>query len=187
MTISVPTSGYIGLVVRGKTSRGHHPGVMEQHADCILSTGAPVGFYGTGRGTSGSGSTGMGMSGIVYDFSMLLRYRPYYIDIVEAKKYSMKSTIAMVQVVPAEARAFDAAWATMSGSPGGFAILGNNCSTHASKAFVAAGILPGGIPGLDTPDNLFEQLVTSTRKTLVYSGYVGFVPRGAGYDVQVDP
>src|SRR5260221_10661309 len=38
------TGDSVGLIVRGKKSHEHEPGLMEQHADCILSNGAPVGF-----------------------------------------------------------------------------------------------------------------------------------------------
>jgi hypothetical protein len=49
----------VGLIVRGKKSHAHKPDVMEQHADCILSNGAPVGFFGEGNNGS-SNSIGMG-------------------------------------------------------------------------------------------------------------------------------
>lgn len=180
-TISI--AGYVGLVVRGKISHSHHPGNLDQHADCILSNGAPIGFYGTGGGSSGS--IGMGMSGVVYDYGALLVHRPYYVDAALATRYGVRSTILLVKVNGVEAAAFDAAWASMRASPGGFNIVGNNCSTHASNAFMAAGILSSGIPGLDTPDHLYDQLYALPRATPVYSGFVGFTSSGSGYIVTV--
>jgi hypothetical protein len=47
----------IGLIVRGKQNDSHSPGNMEQHADCILPNGQPVGFFG-GEGDASSGSGG---------------------------------------------------------------------------------------------------------------------------------
>jgi len=180
---TVAIAGYVGLVVRGKVSHAHHPGNLEQHADCILSNGAPVGFYGTGGGSSGS--IGMGMSGVVWDYAGMLVHRPYYVDAAMAARYGVHSTILLVRVSGTEATAFDAAWTSMRSSPGGFNIVGNNCSTHASNAFIAAGILRGGIPGLDTPDHLFDQLYALPRATPVYSGFVGFTPAGASFTVTV--
>lgn len=179
----ISTGGFVGLVVRGKVSHSHHPGNLDQHADCILSNGAPVGFYGTGGGSSGS--VGLGMAGVVYDYRSMLVHRPYYVDAALAARYGVHSTILLVRVSGTEAALFDAAWARMLASPGGFSIVGNNCSTHAASAFKAAGIVSGGIPGLDTPDHLYDQLYALPRATPVYSGFIGFTPAGAGFTVSV--
>src|SRR5919109_2095929 len=58
----------VGLIVRGKSGPAHHPGVMEQHADCILSDGSPMGFFGepvngTPKGAASSGVMSGGSSG----------------------------------------------------------------------------------------------------------------------------
>jgi hypothetical protein len=176
----------VALIVRGKTSHTHTPGKLEQHADCILSNGAPIGFYGEGNDGSGN-SSGLGMDGIVYDYSALLRKRAPYVDAGIARGTGSISTVLFVQVSAAEAAAFDKAWADMTSDPGSFQILGWNCSTHASQAFRKAGILAGGIPGLDTPDNLYRQLcVEKASKLSVISGYVGFSAFGKGYMLTVD-
>jgi hypothetical protein len=193
----------VALIVRGKTSHSHAPGLLEQHADCILSNGAPVGFYGQGNdgssgGSSGVGGTskssanssnssGLGMTGIVYDYSLLLRKRAPYVDAGIARGMGMISTVLFVPVSMVEASAFDKAWTDMTSDPGAFQILGWNCSTHASSAFRKAGILAGGIPGLDTPDNLYHQLcVEKAGKLSVVSGYIGFSTFGKGYMLTVD-
>lgn len=174
----------VGLVVRGKKSATDDPDLLAQHADCILSDGSPIGFYGTGGGSSGS--VGLGMTGVVYDYPLLLVARPWYVDFASAVAYGALSTTLLVTVTAAQAAAFTAAWTTMKSSPGSFNIVGDNCSTHASKAFMDAGILPGGIPGLDTPDNLYKQLAKALPgKTRSLSGYLGFVPKGGGgYDLK---
>lgn len=176
----------IALIVRGKKSHAHVPGNLEQHADCILSNGSPVGFFGEGNDGS-SNSSGMGMNGIVYDYSALSRKRAPYVDAGIAKSTGTISTVLFVQVSTAEANAFDKAWADMTSDPGSFQILGWNCSTHASQAFRNAGILAGGIPGLDTPDNLYRQLCAEKGgKLSVISGYVGFSAFGTGYMLTVE-
>lgn len=206
MTVSTFTfSGdSVALIVRGKTSHSHEPGLLEQHADCILSHGAPIGFFGqgntgsSGNASSGSGgssrksagtsnATGFAMSGVVYDFASLSRFRANYVNDSVAKATKTISTVLFVQVSAAEASSFDKAWADMLADPGGFNILGWNCATHAAKAFQKAKILAGGIPGLDTPNNLYLQLCKEKAgKVSVISGYVGFSPFGAGYMLTVD-
>jgi len=84
-------------------------------------------------------------------------------------------------VTPGQAKAFAQSWNAMKSHPGSFNIIGDNCSTHASKAFIEAGVLPGGIPGLDTPNNLYQQLAsTLPGKTSSISGYLGFIKRSTG-------
>jgi hypothetical protein len=177
---------------------------MEQHADCVLSNGAPAGFFGEGsRGSSGgapssvgassrgsaqsSNTTGFGMAGAVYDFAGFSRKRANYVDISIARGTGTISTVLFVQVSHKEARAFDKAWADMAADPGSFNLLGWNCATHASKAFQRARILSGGIPGLDTPNNLYSQLCfEKAGKVSVASGYVGFSPFGSGYMLEIE-
>jgi hypothetical protein len=66
-------------------------------------------------------------------------------------------------------------------------LLGGNCSSHASDAFINAGILGAGIPALDTPDNLYRQICREKKgKCSVLSGYVGFSALGPGYVMLVD-
>jgi hypothetical protein len=185
----------IGLVVRGKRGPSHAPGVMEQHADCVLNDGSPVGFFGTGPNRSGGRSSassmnvGLNMRGVVYRYSEFRVNRPFYVDLDQARKYGVVSTVLTVNVGAALALKFATYWMKLFDRPGGFDLLGNNCSTHASDAFVAAGVLRGGIPGLDTPDHLYNQLVTEKKGlTASYSGYVGFAlrPVGPGFDVTVE-
>lgn len=121
----------VALIVRGKRSHNHVPENLEQHADCILSNGSPVGFFGEGNDGS-SNSSGFGMDGIVYDYSALARKRAPYVDSGIAKSTGIISTVLFVHISSAEASAFDKAWLDMASNPGSFQILGWNCSTHAS-------------------------------------------------------
>lgn len=182
------TGTRIALIVRGKQNAAHEPDVDAQHADCILTDGSPVGFFGSGAGWSGvSGRVGMGLDGVVADYSWFIAHRPYYVDLTLAKRYGLISTVLTVDVSATAAAQFAAYWARLRLSPGDFELLGNNCSTHASDAFVSSGILPGGIPGIDTPNNLYKQLVAVKRGlTKSYSGLVGFTKRASGgFDVEV--
>lgn len=195
MTTVEFTGSVVGLIVRGKTSADHVPGKLEQHADCVLSDGSPIGFFGedganTGA-SSGQGSwntSGMNLKGAVYDYHLLRFQRPYYVNGASAAKVDLKSTLLVVDVSPALAVMFSDYWHQLKADPKGFHILGGNCSTRASAAFVYAKILPHGIPGLDTPDNLYRQLVAEREgATTSYSGYIGFTPKASGgYSVVVE-
>ncbi|MFM9970472.1 MAG: hypothetical protein ACKVQK_18945 [Burkholderiales bacterium] len=189
------TGSAVGLIVRGKTSPAHAPGNMEQHADCVLSDGSPIGFFGEGGANTGASArqdswnvVGMNMKGVVYDYNLLRIHRPFYIDAALARTYDVKSTLLVIDVTPPIAALFAEYWRTFQADAGGFHILGGNCSTRSSGAFVYAKILPGGIPGLDTPDNLFRQLVAERKgSTKSYSGYIGFTAKtGGGYSVLID-
>lgn len=195
----------VALIVRGKTSEDHSPGKMEQHADCARSDGSPVGYFGgDGAGSSeSSGSSGgsgrgsamsafassailVGIEGQVYDLQEFQIKRPYYIDSGRAKTAGVVSTVLIVTVANGEATKFDEYWGSLKEDPGTFRLLGKNCSTRASGAFRHAGILSGGIPGLDTPNNLFKQLKAERPdRCTSYSGYVGFQVAGNGFSLRI--
>jgi hypothetical protein len=196
----------VGLIVRWKTGPTHRPAVWSQHADCILSNGAPIGYFGepaannvasgssgavgssagssmfgssggTVGGSPGGSGTVMNMKGAVYDYFGLARSRSYYMSVQLAQRDSVPSTVLLVPATAKQAAAFDGYWRGLELAPGRFSLLGRNCSTRASAAFVAAGLLPGGIPGLDTPNNLYDQLTrTYGARATSLSGYVGFIP-----------
>lgn len=179
----------IALIVRGKVGVDHEPDLLAQHADAILADGTPIGFFGEGQGTSGSGgSTGLGMDGVVYDYPLFQALRPYYVDVNLAKKYKVKSTVLIITITKTEASLFKKYWTTLKIKPGGFSLVGGNCSTHASEAFIYSGIARRGIPGLDSPNNLYTQLVTLRKKAKSYSGHIGFTKKstGGGFDLVID-
>jgi hypothetical protein len=148
----------VSLVVRGKQGPDHHPDKLDQHADCILQIGAPMGFFGEGNDGSLNG-IGLGMNGVVYDYALFQRHRPQYVDLNMAVSRRVVSTVLMIEVDRTTANKFDEAWWRMRTNPGSFDIVGNNCATHASAAFIYAGLVTSGIPWMDTPDNLYGQLV----------------------------
>ena len=171
----------IGLVVRGKLAPDHHPDVLAQHADAILADGSPIGFYGQGNNQSGN-AIGMSMHGVVYDYNAMRKYRPWYVDVDSAVANRVVSSVLLIDVDQGTADTFTRAWTEITLSPGSFNILGGNCSTHAAIAYKVAGVTKGGIPGLDTPDHLYQQLVDDVQATKLhsYSGFVGFKPASRG-------
>ena len=156
----------------------------------MLSNGAPKGFFGergdgcsSGSGNASAGS-GMMLAGQVYDYAEMQRKRPFYVDVARARKSNVISALLRIPVSPEVAMKFDAHWSALEDDPGTFNILGGNCSTAASRAFKKAGIISGGIPGLDTPDNLWSQLSKKYgSRAQKYFGYLDFVPTNAGFKV----
>ncbi|KAA5605236.1 hypothetical protein F1188_11735 [Roseospira marina] len=202
----------VALLVRGKLGPAHSPGLMDQHADVALPDGSPMGFFGEGSGepsgsrgaassdssasSNSSGpafspfrSTGMGLDGQVYDYVELKARRKNYVDIQTAIESGTVTTVLLVTVNAAQAKKFRSYWLTMDKTPPTFNIVGGNCSTRASDSFIYSGILSGGIPGLDTPDNLYNQLVASSNTTTSHTGFVGFrkAPSGTGFILEYEP
>ncbi|MCK8786832.1 hypothetical protein M0638_20885 [Roseomonas sp. NAR14] len=157
----------VAYVVRYKPSHTKAP-PDEGHSDCLLQTGAPVGYFGTGA---------VG-DGVVFTYSRFLSNRPQYVNYDDAKSKSCVSTILVSSCGKTAAKAFRDAWIAMRAKTDGFTIVGNNCSTHASRACRAAGLIRAdGIDGLDTPDNLYKQIVKdSVFPWESLSGYLVIVP-----------
>ena len=172
----------VALIVRGKTSAEHSPGKLEQHADCVRSDGSPVGYFGEGGEGSGylTSAVLIGIRGEVYDMDGFAKHRPHYVNAKTARGYGVVSTALIVRVSSAQAERFDDYWDRLSDDPGTFRLLGKNCSTRASGAFRHADILAAGIPGLDTPNNLYKQLVKQRPDICEsHSGYIGFTATGS--------
>lgn len=177
----------IALIVRGKNSEQHQPGVLAQHADVILPNGDVRGFFGGGDGFSGTGgSIGFRMTGQVFNHTLFTRRRPAYVNLALARKHNMKSTVLVLSVTSAQAIKFKTFWGKLSDEPGNFSLLGDNCSTHAGEAFKAAGIIDGGIPGLDTPDNLYRFLRKRRDQSVSYSGFLGITKPANGNQYKVE-
>jgi hypothetical protein len=172
--ISFAGGSKVGYVVRYKDSHAASP-PDEGHSDCVLPTGAPVGYFGTGA---------VNATGVVYGYSRFAAARPEYVNMADAKAKPCKSTLLVMNVGHVRAEAFRKSWLSMRAKTDGFTIIGNNCSTHASRAVFAAGATTSAeISGTDTPNNLYEQIV---KASLVpwrsYSGYLAFNPISSGGD-----
>lgn len=179
----------IAIIIRGKHSQSHNPDLMDQHADVLLSTGQPYGYFGYG---GLSPTFGFWMNGIVFDFERFKSNRAHFVDSQIARKANVVSTICMISVREDIARRFDEYWmklrlATMKGEDG-FSMLGNNCSSHAARAFKYAGILiDDEIPGLDTPQNLFLALRNRmTGNFTCQSGYLGIEKKFSRFQITVE-
>jgi hypothetical protein len=169
-------AGTIAYVVRFKASHSEAATEAGGHSDCILSTGAPVGYFGEFAFFSGKG--------FVSTFSGFAGSRPHYVNIANARATPCISTVLIMQVGPTRAKAFRDAWISMRAKADGFGLVGNNCSTHASRACYAAGVIRSPeVSGTDTPSNLYDQIVgAGLAPWRSISGYLGFAPRSKGTD-----
>jgi hypothetical protein len=161
--------------------------VMEQHADVVIPDANgrmnTRGYFGdqAGRGSSGSGgSIGMGLPGISADMGWFLQHRTEYVDLELAKLNDVKSSLILVKATRQQAAELTQYWDRLKSDPGTFYILGKNCSTAAAAGFERAHIT-GEINGLDTPDNLFQQLRAQYPDAYMISGYYGYTRIGRTY------
>ena len=114
------------------------------------------------------------MKGKVALHKDLLKIRPMYVDINLARKYSVFSTVLLLEVTHSQAKLFKTFWENLKLNPGAFNLLGRNCSSNAAKAFDHAQIINGGIPGLDTPNNLYKHLKAKyAGNQRILSGHIG--------------
>lgn len=182
---------WAGLIVRGKESADHAPGVMDQHADVVIPDrdGNMVtrGYFGDQPGTHGSSagsraSIGMDIPGVSADMAWFLVNRRAYVDLELAQLVDMKSSLILVKVTRAQARILTGYWRRLERDPGAFFFLGRNCSTAAAAGFTEATV-QGEITGLDTPDNLYGQIRARYPDAYMISGYYGY--RRAGLQWQL--
>lgn len=181
-TLPFPEQGHIALIVRGKRSRNRPP-PGEGHADVIMPSGAPVGFFVDAAVERAGAGLAMGVPGQVYGYAQFSANRPWYVNLTDATANDVVSAVLLLQVTPTQSSRFTRAWQAMRARPGSFSIAGWNCSSHAALAFAMAGLVGVEIPGLDTPDNLFHELRRrhASRCRDVY-GYLGFLPRESALD-----
>lgn len=184
----------VALIVRGKSGLHHRPGLLEQHADCVLSNGEPVGFFGDGPVRSGgsmrsaSGSSlriGLNMSGqVVFYQGFYEMGSDDYVDINEARMVGIPATMAVLDVTLDQAEKFDHFWRNLSKNPGVFNLIGKNCSNQAANAFVHAGILKTGGGLRSTPNGLLHRLVDLPGlSSQVFVGFFGFSKMGSRWRV----
>ncbi len=192
MRLPFPATDRIALVVRGKRARMHAP-PDNGHADCILRSGAPIGFFvdtATEDGWwPGEALTALaGVPGGVYTLPTYANHRAHYVDRPLARTQNCISGVLVLQVTLSQAEAFQRAWTSLRARPGGFRIIGNNCSTHAGQAFAEAGLVGREISGLDTPDNLFHDLLRRhAGRVEDHYGYLGFESIGSSTDAMTLP
>lgn len=137
-----------------------------------------AGFFGIGSDTSGDpiGCIGLGIDGnwnttheewmseADYPNPEVARER---VDRTRGREGGRLSTICAVLVCPSQARRMWKKLAELRMNPGAFSIAlggltgGGNCAGGAAEVLSAGDVLPDGIPGIDSPLDLLEELVES--------------------------
>lgn len=181
ISLPFPGRGHIALVVRHKPGRDTPP-PGEGHADVIMPSGAPVGFF-VDEATEAAGTLGFDVPGQVYGYAAFSANRPWYVNLADAAATRTVSGVLLMRVTAREQELFVRAWRALRARPGTFTIAGWNCSSHAALAFHLAGLVGREIPGLDTPDNLFHELRRRhAGRCEDHYGYLGFQPRESSAD-----
>jgi hypothetical protein len=183
-----PGKVWVGLIVRGKLSPAHHPGLMEQHADVVFP--GPAGEvetrgYFPKSGAPGGGTTGaagLDLPAVSADLDWFVDHRPWFVYLEIAKATNLTSSLILVKTTAADAATLSTYWDDLEKDPGAFYILGKNCSTAAAAGFERAHIAKE-ITGLDTPDHLFEQLRERYADAYMISGYFGYERAGMTWSV----
>lgn len=179
----------IALIVRGMTAPGRRP-ASEGHADCVMPSGAPVGFFADTRWASSAAASTVGIvgegsvadsagssmivggaltgafPGTVYSYTDFLRERPQYVRRDIAQRQGEASTLLVIDVSAAESQRFETAWRTMRSDPGRFGIVAWNCATHAGFAFACAGLLT--TPGRALPPTTTSEITGFDTPTDLY-------------------
>ncbi len=177
------TGNQVGIICRYKASPSVDSTQGFGHCDAVLSSGEPIGFYGKGGNVV---ELVFSADSIVRDYALLTSDRPEYVSIASAKAKPCRSTIRVVEATRSEVRKHDDYWKLLKTRAATFRAAGANCATYAAEALESAGILKGGIDGLDTPDHLFDALESTGRKIKEAYGFFGFRPVGAVFAVEYD-
>jgi hypothetical protein len=160
-------------------SGGGRTGTMEGHIDLGVPGSGMVGFYGIPGGGGAFAGSGMGLTGHLNqtpdDWNDGPTKRPDYITGVAG---GVLSTICEIKVCPEDVAKMNDEIKKLKAKPPTFNILGGNCSTRGCGILGAGGVMPGGIPGLDNPQNLLDELVKKYHAKC-YNGFTKLNPDGS--------
>lgn len=170
------------------------PGPMV-HAEILLPDGTLRGFYaadGTDAGSAGQRRI-LAQKGVVADTAWIRENRPQYVDATVARAWTKKgqsrpilTTRLRIPATPAKVRGLEAAWRRLAAADPHFRSIGNNCTTKAAESLIEAGILRGsifgGLPGIDRPSRLYNELREQYGGTALQRevGYFTLTPDGRG-------
>ena len=136
----------------------------DSHLDLVLPNLGLVGYFGSGGGYCGK--MGFRMSGhlnIGNDWCSGDTAREHYLR-------SYKSYICEIKVCPSAAKKMEEMAKSIHNDGGTFNFIGNNCSTVGCQILGAGDSQLNGISGIDSPQNLINQLKRKYKATC-YTGY----------------
>ena len=135
----------------------------DSHLDLVLPNLGLVGYFGSGGGICGK--MGFRMSGhlnIGNDWCSGDTAREHYLR-------SHKSYICEIKVCPSAAKKMEEMAKSIHNDGGTFNFIGNNCSTVGCQILGAGDSQLNGISGIDSPQNLINQLKKKYKATC-YTG-----------------
>ena len=149
----------------------------KSHLDLVLPELGLVGYFGEGGGCCGK--IGFGMTGhlnIGNDWCSGNTARKEYL------RWHI-SYICEIKVCPAEAKKMEETALKIHDDSGTFNYVGHNCSTVGCEIISAGKQKSGGISGIDSPQNLINQIKEKYGATC----YTGYTLAGNGSDGGLDP
>lgn len=156
----------IGVLFRRQFSPDPHQDRMFRHVDMVLADDSIVGFY-KPEVANDFIYTLIGAPGVVRRNDWMTGDEAHNADIEAAKAYRRgpEETLmpfvtrwVRVPVTQGQAESVAEAWDRMERARPTFRLINRNCVTRSADALVAAGILPRGVFGPDTPGNLLLEL-----------------------------
>lgn len=171
----------VGILLRRQFTRDAREFKRYRHVHAVLGDGAVVSYNSTDYDAPLWKGILFYAPGEVQTTADLRRVRPHYVSPAVARScaykgrpgYKMVTDWVKFKVTPEQAAALSAAWAELAADPPAFRLAGKNCSTRAYECFRRAGILPGGIPGIDRPENMLGPLRRYYPDLTVETGWFG--------------
>lgn len=171
----------VGILLRRQFTRDVAKLSHYRHVHAVLADGAVVSYNSTDYDAPLWKGILFYAPGEVQTTPDLRRVRPHYVSPAVARSceykgrpgYKMVTDWVRFKVTPEQAAALSEAWSDLAAGPPAFRLAGNNCSTRAYECFRRAGILPGGIPGIDRPENMMGPLRRYYPDLTVETGWFG--------------
>jgi hypothetical protein len=163
-----------GFILRYKDS-ATTPSDGYGHVDAVLPGGAPFGFY--PKGDEGGFWKSVHHTGVVYDYPLLSAKRPAYVDKPSAKADPCRSVLVLLDVGTRTGEKLWSFWGYLRSSAPTYRAIGCNCATYVAEGLEYAGLMSGGIEGIDTPDGLMGHFLRGKQRIFIYEGFFGFRPK----------
>lgn len=172
----------IGLLLRRQYCANPRRRRMFRHIDTLLADGSIVGFNTAGP-CNALIRAFVGTDGAVRRNDWMVGDQAHNADIEAARNFHFEGVLmpfvtlwVRIPVTPRQADALAEAWVEMEKDPPFFRLLNRNCATRAAQALVQAGIIPRGIPSIETPGNLMREMKRIYGDDLRFEeGFFGYV------------
>ncbi len=171
----------VGLLLRRDYTDDPGKLRMIRHADLLLADNSVAGFHPADDALCGWRKVILNHPGQVRDEALMRRLSPQYLNPAVAADCTWNGRAHQklvtywlrLRVTPDQAQALCEERDKLARKPGEFRLWGKNCSSRAEELLVRAGILPPGLPGLDTPRALLRRARACYPDAVLEEGYFG--------------